>query len=148
MDACRARRWWPALVLVGLMSVLATACGSSAGGGAAPPRSDVLVASHVSGGIAGVDDRLLVSRDGTVVRTSRQGSPEHGRLTAQELAALVEALDESDFATLPPDTVDPRVADAFVYEVTYGGRRVRTSDGGIPPRLAPVLDQLRGIETT
>jgi hypothetical protein len=149
MDACRARRRWPALVLVaGLMSVVATACGPSAGGGGVPPRSGALVAYHVSGGFAGVDERLVVSHDGAVVRTSGRTPAEHGRLTAEELAALVDVLEASDFASLPPDTVDPRVADAFVYEVTYGGRRVRTSDGAIPPRLAPVLDRLREIAAT
>jgi hypothetical protein len=157
MDPCRARRRWAALGLSTLVLVVAvaTACGPAgtgaggaggAGGNAStPPRSGVLVTYRVSGGFAGVDERLVVSRDGTVVYTSGQAPPERGRLTADERAALVEALEASDFATLPRDTVDPHVADAFVYEVTYAGRRVRTSDGAIPPRLAPVLDLLREI---
>jgi hypothetical protein len=155
MDPCRARRRWGALGLSTLVLVVAvaTACGpagTSAGGAGengppTSPRTGVLVTYRVSGGFAGVDERTVVSRDGTVVHTSGQAPPERGRLTADERAALVEALEASDFATLPPDTVDPHVADAFVYEVTYAGRRVRTSDGAIPPRLAPVLDLLREI---
>ena len=76
MDACRARRRrWPALVLVaGLMAMVATACGPH-GSGPTPPRSDALMAYHVSGGIAGIDERLLVSRDGAVVHTAGASGP-------------------------------------------------------------------------
>lgn len=143
-------------VLTVVMSVLlgmgASACGAYAGAGpgagagvGAPPGSDVLVAYRVSGGIAGVDERLVVSEDGRVVHTSRQAPAEHGRLSAEELAGLVAALEASDFATLPPDTVDPNVADAFVYEVTYEGHRVRTSDGAVPALLAPVIERLATV---
>jgi hypothetical protein len=150
MDARCARGRRSALVLValvGLTAVLATACGPAPGGGPTPPGSGsgALVAYHVSGGFAGIDERLVVSRDGGVVHTAGRSAPQHRRLTADQLTALVDALEASDFAALPPDTVDPRVADAFVYEVTYEGRRVRTSDGAVPGRLAPVIDQLREI---
>lgn len=59
------------------------------------------------------------------------------------LAALKRVLEASDFANIPADTIDPDVADGFVYEVTYQGRTVVTSDGyRTPPELQAIIDRL------
>jgi META domain len=102
----------------------------------------VLVTYDKSGGFIGIQQSLVVFQDGRAVLDG--GEPI--TLTPEQLGALVDVLEAADFATLPPDTIDPDVADAFIYEVTYQGYRVVTSDGRLtPPRLDPVLAELNEI---
>jgi heat shock protein HslJ len=104
-----------------------------------------LVQYHKSGGLLGTDERLTVYQSGRAVFQSRQEAPSERPLAPEELTALVEALEGSDFATLPPYSVDPNIADGFIYEVTYQGRQVTAGDGAVPERLAPVIDQLNQV---
>jgi heat shock protein HslJ len=105
-----------------------------------------LVAYHVTGGFVGIDERLVVRASGEAVLISDRGPSGTRTLSDEELAELNEVLEASDFANIPADTIDPNVADAFIYEVTYQGRTVVTSDGYLtPPELQTIIGQLRQI---
>lgn len=105
-----------------------------------------LVDYHVTGGFIGIDEHLVVRASGEAVLTSDRSPSGTRDLSDDELAALNRVLEASDFANIPADTIDPNVADAFVYQVTYQGRTVVTSDGYLtPPELQEIIDQLRQI---
>jgi heat shock protein HslJ len=104
----------------------------------------VLVDYDKSGGFIGIQQNLVVFQDGRAVLDG--GEPI--TLTPEQLGALVDVLEAADFATLPPDTIDPNVADAFIYEITYEGYRVVTNDGFLtPPQLWDVIRELNEIVT-
>jgi hypothetical protein len=102
-----------------------------------------LVDYHRSGGIAGLDDRLTISRSGVGVHTPRSGVPRVFRISPATLADLQRALDAADFQSLDPvyRPTTP-IADAFTYTITHLGRTVVASDGAVPTPLAPVIDEL------
>ncbi|MER8037510.1 hypothetical protein [Streptomyces hydrogenans] len=112
-------------------------------GATADPRSGaVLVEVAVSGGYAGVDNRLVVREDGSWTRTSRSGEPRTGRMGAEGLAELRAALQDPAYARVPERPSGPQVADGFQYSVAYDGRLVVAGDGERPAALQRVFDAL------
>ncbi|MFJ5711010.1 hypothetical protein [Streptomyces sp. NPDC093105] len=109
----------------------------------ADPRSEtVLVEIRVSGGFAGVDNRLVVREDGSWTVRSRTGEPRAGRMTAADLAELRAALEDPAYARVPDRPTGPPVADGFQYAVTYHDRTVVAGDRDRPAALQRVLDAL------
>jgi hypothetical protein len=106
----------------------------------------VLVEYVRSGGIAGLQDRLHVTRSGRATLTGRGSQPVTFVVPASDLRALETALDRAHFPTLRPRYL-PRhpIADAFFYTVTHRGITVQTVDTAVPYRLRPALDQLGRI---
>jgi hypothetical protein len=105
-----------------------------------------LVDYHRSGGFAGFDDRLTVSRGGVGVHTPRSGVPRVFRVSPAALADLEGALDAADFPSLDPSYLPTTpIADAFTYTITHLGGTVVTSDGAVPTPLAPVIDELNRL---
>ena len=119
------------------------------GSGSRPQPGAVLVDYVRSGGIAGLEDHLSVTRRG-VATIARRGSPARTVLVAPErMRELVSALEKANFPRLKPE-YRPRhpISDAFHYSVTYEGRTVRAVDTAVPPALEPVLEALNGIWTS
>ncbi|MFE1349222.1 hypothetical protein [Streptomyces sp. NPDC058757] len=114
-------------------------------GTTADPRSGaVLVEVGVSGGFAGVDNRLVVREDGSWTLTSRGGEPRTGRMGAEELAELRAALEDPAYARVPERPGGRPVADGFRYAVTHHDRTVVAGDGERPAALQRVFDALPG----
>jgi hypothetical protein len=116
------------------------------GGASRPEPAAVLVHYVRSGGIAGLEDHLSVTRRG-VATVTRRGSPSRTVVVAPERrAALESALERANFPRLRPEYL-PRhpIADAFSYAVTYEGKTVRATDTAVPRALEPVLEALDGI---
>ena len=106
----------------------------------------LLVAYSRSGGIAGFDDRLDVSRAGVAVITRRGGPAVRVLLSPKELAELERVLEAADFPSLEPEYLPTwPVADGFAYAVTYRGRTVRAADDAVPSALVPVLAALDSV---
>ncbi|MET9345379.1 hypothetical protein [Streptomyces termitum] len=118
--------------------------GTDAGGTAEPRASAALVEVAVSGGFAGVDNRLAVAEDGSWTSRSRSGEVRTGRMTAGELAALRAALEDPAYARVPEEPSGRTVADGFRYTVTYHDRAVVAGDDGRPAALQRVFDALPG----
>lgn len=115
-----------------------------------PDRSSVpgaLIELHVTGGFAGVDQRLVVTDEGDLTYTSTGATVEEqeASLTPEESDRLEQRIAESDFDDLPRESNDPDVRDAFVYRVTHGGRTVSAVETVVPDELEPLLDELRSI---
>ncbi|MFF0450526.1 hypothetical protein ACFYT4_29770 [Streptomyces sp. NPDC004609] len=108
----------------------------------APGRAGVLVVVTVTGGIAGVNDRLTVREDGTYTTASPPGPDRSGRMTPAGLRALRRALDKAGFPRLPATATGPPVADGFHYRITHGGHTVVTDDVSQPPALRDVFTAL------
>ncbi|MGW5422530.1 hypothetical protein [Streptomyces sp. NPDC003943] len=110
-----------------------------------PAPQDVLVEVGVSGGFAGVSNKLVVHYDGAY--TVRRGTrpPASGQLTPTQTAELRAALEDPAYAEVPDRATGSPVRDGFTYQVTYGHRLVVTQDGEArPPALQRVFDALPG----
>jgi hypothetical protein len=143
---------------VGLLVVLVALAGCgpppSGPGPAAPPSSPAASASAAgpvpiryarSGGLAGVDDVLVISPDGTLTLTSRRPTLRRtGRLTDAERSALAAAMPPARGRDGARRLDDPH-PDAFVYTVTYDTAEFRFTGAGAPPELADLVRTLRGI---
>jgi hypothetical protein len=107
-----------------------------------PTVGKLLVSYGRQGGVAGVNDQLLVNTDGTyqIVRV-RPKLNRKGRLSAADLAHLRKVLSGSGFAKLP--AVEPaRGNDLFTYQIVYAHHQVIAQDGGMVPALRPVVAEL------
>jgi hypothetical protein len=93
-----------------------------------------------TGGIAGVQDRVVIGAHGAARVTHRDGAAR--RLPAARTRAVRAALREARFATLAR-RYRPRavVNDGFVYVLRSGGRSVRVEQGadGVPRRLQVLI---------
>lgn len=96
----------------------------------------------VTGGFAGVNDRLVVKADGTYKTYKKTGPGRSGRMTPAELAALRRALEKAEFADLPREATGSPVADGFTYRITYEGHTVTTDDRTRLPALREVFAAL------
>jgi hypothetical protein len=95
------------------------------------------------GGFAGDHDELVIAPDGHARVTRLRGRDVAFQLSREEIAQVAEAvagakLDELD----PKSTSSKPVPDAFVYTVSYRGRKVETDDAAMPHSLAPLRQQL------
>jgi hypothetical protein len=148
----------------GLLVVLVAlaGCGTppSGPGPAAPPSSPAASASAAgpvpiryarSGGLAGVDDVLVISPDGTATLTSRRPALHRtGRLTAAERSALTAAVAPAR-ARARARAADRRPRDphpdGFVYRVTLDTTELRFTGAEVPPDLVALVRVLRSIST-
>jgi hypothetical protein len=127
--------------------LLSSAIGPSrllAGSAVSPSR--LLVAYHRTGGFAGLDDRLSVTRNGRATRTARDGVPHVFQLRAADLRRLERALQAADFPSLEDEYLPEfPVSDGFTYTLTHRNKTVVTADGAVPAALKTpiaVLDRL------
>ncbi|MEU8617017.1 hypothetical protein [Streptomyces sp. NPDC048623] len=120
-----------------------TTSSSTAGRDEQPAPQDVLVEVAVSGGFAGVRNKLVVHYDGSYTLRKGTGEPTTGRMTPDGVAALRAALEDPAYAQVPDRPTGRPVADGFEYAVTYAHRLVLTRDGeDRPPALQRVFDAL------
>jgi hypothetical protein len=145
-------------VVVGLVATLLGATPASAvptadlvarGPAASSPPARTahpLVTMVRSGGIAGLVDRVTVTRGGRV-RVSHRGSPSEAfDLRPGQLTRLRAALDDARLPALKPDYPAPG-ADMFEYAVTAGGVTVTATETAVPASLRPLIGILLGYLT-
>ncbi|GGU71608.1 hypothetical protein GCM10010275_02270 [Streptomyces litmocidini] len=109
-----------------------------------PQPGEVLVEVVVSGGLAGVRNRLVVHYDGSWSSRSGAKPPRTGRQTPAEAAELRAALEDPAFALVPERPTGSPIADGFQYAVTYRHRLVVADDGARPAALERVFAALPG----
>jgi hypothetical protein len=117
----------------------ATSSPGPTGSPGAPPVAAALVQFGRQGGIAGVDDELIVWPDGSYQVSHAGKEPTKGQLTPADLNRLQQVLDASHFDDIPAVNPGRAVADGFTYRVGYRGHEVLAADGGVPAALSPVL---------
>lgn len=112
----------------------------------AEPGRVVLVELRRSGGVAGIDEQVLVNLDGSY-SVARGGVVTTGQLEREELATLLGALeavqlDERSGEYLPEDVCCDRMAYEVIYRNLVGSYKVDTMDGAVPEWLQPILDRM------
>jgi len=108
-----------------------------------PPS--VLVKYERTGGIAGLDDRLVIFDNGAGIFTSRSASTEIS-LNKTDIARINGLFSEAQFSMLQTNYPSFHSnIDLVNYSVSYHGKTVTLQDTTIPPSFQPVLDELNRI---
>ncbi|NTU99890.1 MAG: META domain-containing protein, partial [Methanoregulaceae archaeon] len=104
-----------------------------------------LITYSRTGGIAGLDDRLILSPDGTATVT-RKGATRQVKVPELTMRKLTAHLSAADFPSLKDSYPATREgADFFTYTLTHDGKTVVTKDTGIPAILVPIINTLNEI---
>lgn len=104
--------------------------------------TNALVELSRQGGLKGANDHLIVNHDGTYRLTRRNQQEVSGKLTADQLSAVEQALAASNFKSLPHVNKGGTIADGYTYRIVYDGYEVLAEDGAIPPALKNIVDTL------
>jgi hypothetical protein len=114
----------------------------------APPTAGPAVSLARTGGLAGVDDQVVIASDGTWSATDRAGTRRTGSLSDQQRATLARLADDSGLTVEAAQTREPtRCADAYAYAVTV--RTVRVSfvdcptDADLPPVASSIVQLVK-----
>lgn len=128
------------------------ACGSSDsssdGTTTTEPDRAGLIAYAVTGGIAGISERLVIEVDGnaTLVSGFKPGQQSTARFTLPD-AELNDLRDKLEAADLPslPKSPETGCADCFEYTLTYDGTTYAADDVSIAARTDPVIQALNRL---
>lgn len=118
------------------------------GGTSTTPSTDsnVLLEYSRTGGIAGMNDHLIIYTNGKAVYTGRSKTPVEFTLDQSKLNELTDLLAKAQFTQLAGEYMPKgTVMDAFTYVITYKGHSVRTQDTATPDVLQPVIGALGKI---
>jgi hypothetical protein len=108
--------------------------------GSAPPG--VFVDYQRTGGIAGVNDRVVIFDNGIAVISGRMANTEIA-LNQTELERIGNLFSESKFSALEGNYTSRRGgADLMQYRISYHGKTVLTEDTAIPPTLQPIIEEM------
>ena len=116
----------------------------------APPVSRstapaVLVDYQRTGGITGLNDRLVIFDNGAGLISSRNVNTEI-TVNTTELELMNGIFGQAGYPTLEPGYTSGHGGAALIqYTITYGNKTVKTEDSAIPSRLQPVIDELNTI---
>ena len=110
-----------------------------------PAEPTLFVDYQRSGGIAGVNDRLVVFDNGAALVLSRTTSREI-QLNRSEREQISHIFEAAQFTALEGNYTSPRGgADFMQYSISYKGKTVNTEDTAIPPALEPVIEEMNRI---
>lgn len=105
----------------------------------------MVVDYHRSGGIAGLDDRLVIFDNGVAVISEKSASTEI-YLNATDMALISALFNQSDYPQLQSNYSAPRgSSDVITYTISYHGKTVTTAETATPPLLKVVIDELNRI---
>lgn len=129
-----------------VMAVLLSGC---LGERASPQTSDqppvIFVDYQRTGGIAGVNDRVVIFDNGVTLVSTRKMTTEIA-LNQTELDEINSLFTTSDFLALEGNYTSGRGgADLLHYRISYYGKTVRTEDTAIPVKIQPVIDAMNRI---
>lgn len=110
-----------------------------------PPAPTVVVDYHRSGGVAGVDDRLVIFDNGAAVVATKTTSRDIF-LNASEISGIYSLFDEAQFSELQANYPAPRgSADLFHYSISYNNKTVMMDESAFPARVNPILNRMDNI---
>jgi hypothetical protein len=133
-----------------LIVLMAAAAISGCLGIKTPPVSNttppaIVVDYHRTGGIAGLDDRIVIFDNGVAVISQKTASTDI-MLNQSDLVRITRIFDEAQFSLLQGNYTARRgAADYFRYTISYHGRTVMAEDSAVPPSLQPVIDEMNRI---
>jgi len=128
----------------GFVAAVLIACANAT---SAPSASSAIDYTRI-GGVGGFNDALTIDAKKHAVVSRRLGKSEFD-LEAAALKNITDAFQTANFASIPADSMPRGVpADAFTYTLTYQGHTVKTTDGGVPKSLEPLITMLNQIVLT
>jgi len=142
----RIGKWITAGLVLLILAVIVSGClGSRAHDVVSPTPPAVMVDYHRAGGIAGVDDRLVIFDNGAAVISTRTVNFEI-QVNQTELATINRLFEQAGFDSLQGNyTSRHGGADLMHYSITYHSRNVVTEDTAVPAELQPVINELNTI---
>jgi hypothetical protein len=129
-------------IVFAMLAVLATGCASER-----PEGADPLVSYQRSGGIAGVNERLVIDPDGEAQLAVGEPDPDAQRFEIGDpaLERLRSGLAAADFAAIDRDS-GLGCADCFEYEISYDGVTASFNEAAeVPDSVREVTAQLGRI---
>ena len=110
---------------------------------ATPPA--ILVDYHRTGGVAGLDERLVIFDNGDAVFSGKDINKEIP-INQTEIETISSLFDKAQFSMLENNYTSRRGGVDFIhYTISYHGKMVNTEDSAVPPALQPVIDELNRI---
>jgi hypothetical protein len=112
-----------------------------------PALPTVIVDYQRAGGIAGLDDRLVIFDNGVAVISRKTISTEIA-LNQSDLERITGIFNEAQFSMLQGNYTARRgAADYFQYTISYHNKTVMAEDSATPPSLQLVIDEMNRIIT-
>lgn len=142
----RSSAYFAAAAAVGVLAGTTATSDSPDETSSKPPASaaGVVVRFVQTGGIAGIDVRLVVREDRRATVTARGAATRRHQLRAATLTGLRRTLDAAELDR-PSEPTRSGCADCFEYTITYRGQRVSFDQVSVPPRMRVALRELRRI---
>jgi len=107
----------------------------------------VLVDYYRTGGIAGLQDRLVIFDNGVAIVSGRTGNHEI-ELNQTDIDRIILLFDQGRFLTLQGNySARHGSADLIRYTISYQNKTVSAEDTAIPASIQPVIDELNRIIT-
>lgn len=124
--------------------------GCATGGSGKAPFDDLVY--DLTGGIAGFDQHMAISSDGTFQIAEKGKTGKTGKLTAEQFKTVKDLAAKVNFPALKEEYVNPQVADAMFegLNVKVGDKTYKTvvgTGGAAPQELLDLTTQLRQILT-
>jgi len=140
------RKWIAVFIIVILATVALSGClGVKTPAVSRPTPPAVFVDYHRTGGIAGLDDRIVIFDNGVAVISQKSASTEI-TLNQTDLDRISELFKEAQFSMLLGNYTSRRgSADYFRYTISYHSKTVVAEDSAVPPSLQPVIDEMNRI---
>ena len=140
------RKYLVVCVLFLIAAVMISGClGSRTPPVSRPPVPSVLVDYYRTGGIAGLQDRLVIFDNGVAIVSSRTVNQEI-ELNQSDITRIIQLFDQGRFSALEGNYSGRHgSADLIKYTITYNNKTVSAEDTAIPPSIQPVIDELNGI---
>ena len=113
--------------------------------GSQPQSPAVLVDYYRTGGIAGINDRLVIFDNGVALVSGKTTNSEI-ELNQTDIVRIITLFDQAQFLKLEGNySGRPGSADLIKYTISYESKTVSTEDTAIPPSLKPVIAELNRI---
>jgi len=110
-----------------------------------PTVPAILVDYSRTGGIAGIQDRLVIFDNGVAVVSGRTVNQEI-ELNRTDIDRIILLFDQGHFSMLGGNySGRPGSADLIKYTISYRNTTVSAEDTAIPPALQPVIDELNRV---
>lgn len=110
---------------------------------AAPP--EIVIDYERTGGIAGLDDRVVIFDNGLTLISGRDVSTEIA-LDSPEIERIQAVFTRAGFGSLEGNYSSRRSgADVLQYRISYRGKTVIAEETVIPSSLGPVIDEMDRI---
>jgi hypothetical protein len=115
-----------------------------------PPASSadppvILVDYQRTGGIAGMNDRVVIFDNGVAMISTRKTMTEFS-LNQTELEQIDSLFKANKFMELEGNYTSAREgADFLQYSISYRGKTVKTEDTAIPDQVEPIIDEMNRI---